>query len=162
DFGVRCALAQKAVGDGLSDHARRDLWRMGFTLLETLAVDQVVRVRKILSSALAREPAAPHPIVLTLARDSEPEVAEPVLEHSPVLTEGDLIDLVEGGAPAWAQTAIAGRAEVSVKLAEAIRTKGKPTAVERLSCNKNVHESPEARATRLARESRLDDEVVSL
>ena len=162
DFAVRCALAQKVVGEGLSDRERRDLWRMGFTLLETLAVDQVVRVRKILSHALAREPAAPRPIVLTLARDSEQEVAEPVLEHSPVLTEGDLVDIVEGGAPAWAQTAIAGRAQVSVKLAETIIAKGKPTAIERLSRNKDVRETPEARAARLAQESQLNDEVVSL
>jgi len=162
DFAVRCALAQKVVGKGLSDRERRDLWRMGFTLLETLAVDQVVRVRKILSNALAREPAAPRPIVLTLARDSEPEVAEPVLEHSPVLTEGDLVDIVEGGAPAWAQTAIAGRAHVSVKLSETIMAKGKPTAIERLSRNKDGRESPEERAARLARESKLNDEVVSL
>jgi uncharacterized protein (DUF2336 family) len=162
DFSVRCALAQKVVGEGLSDRKRRELWRMGFTLLETLAVDQVVRVRKILSNALAREPEAPRPVILTLARDIEPEIAEPVLEHSPVLTEGDLVEIVEDGAPSWAQTAIAARAQVSVKLAETIMAKGKPAAIERLSRNKNVQESPEARAARLARESKLNDEVVSL
>jgi uncharacterized protein (DUF2336 family) len=162
DFAVRCTLAQKVVGEGLSDSKRRELWRMGFTLLETLAVDQVVRVRKILSNALAREPEAPRPVILTLAHDIEPEIAEPVLEHSPVLTDGDLVDIVEDGAPAWAQTAIASRARVSVKLAETIVAKGKPAAIERLSRNKNVQESPEARAARLARESKLNDEVVSL
>ena len=162
DYGVRCALAQKAVGKGLSDHQRRELWRMGFTLLETLAVDQVVRVRKILSQALAREPDAPRPVILTLARDAEPEVAGLVLEHSPVLTEGDLVGLVDGGAPAWAQAAIAGRAQVSAQLAEAIRAKAAPTAVERLARNTGVQESPEGRAARLARGGKLDDEVVSL
>jgi uncharacterized protein (DUF2336 family) len=162
DYGVRCALAQKAVGAGLSDQQRRDLWRMGFTLLETLAVDQLVRVRKILSQVLAREPEAPRPVILTLARDAEPEVAEPVLENSPVLTEDDLVELVEGGAPAWAQAAIAGRAQVSARLAEAIVAKAQPAAVERLGRSKGTQETPEARAARLAREGKLNDEVVSL
>jgi uncharacterized protein (DUF2336 family) len=85
-----------------------------------------------------------------------------VLENSPVLTDGDLIGIVEGGAPAWAQTAIAGRAEVSPKLAEAIKTKAVPAAVERLGRSKSAEESPEARAARLAREGKLDDDVVSL
>ena len=109
DFGVRCALAHKAVGDGLPDADRRALWRMGFTILETLAMDQVLRVRKILTGALSRDREAPRPVILTLARDVEQEVAAPVLENSPVLTDGDLIDIVEGDAPGWAQEAIAGR-----------------------------------------------------
>jgi len=162
DFGVRCALAHKAVGDGLPDEDRRALWRMGFTILETLAMDQVLRVRKILTGALSRDRDAPRPVILTLARDVEQEVAAPVLENSPVLTDGDLIDIVEGDAPGWAQEAIAGRSEVSAALAEAIVTKNSAAAMKRLAANKGVQESPEARARRLACEGKLNDEVISL
>jgi uncharacterized protein (DUF2336 family) len=162
DYGVRCALAHKVVGDGLKDQERRDLWRMSFTLLETLAMDQVMRVRRILSRALSRDREAPHGIVLTLARDVERQVAGPVLENSPVLTDGDLIGIMRDGAPPWAQEAIAGRAQVSAEVAEAIVAKASPSALKRLRKNKGVQESPEARAARLSREGRLNDEVISL
>ncbi len=51
DYGVRCELARKIVGAGLGDDERSELWRMGFTILETLATDSVVRVRKALAEA---------------------------------------------------------------------------------------------------------------
>jgi uncharacterized protein (DUF2336 family) len=144
DYGVRCALARKAVGDGLAEEARRDLWRVGFTLLETLAMDHVVRVRKILSLALCSDDEAPRTVVLRLAGDPVEEVAAPVLERSPVLTEHDISQIVARNTAPWAKTAIAGRA-THVK-------PRKPTAKE----------LPEARAARLLREGKLNDEVVSL
>jgi len=44
---VRCGVARNIVGDGLDTAARRDMWRMGFTILETLLRDNVVKVRRI-------------------------------------------------------------------------------------------------------------------
>lgn len=87
DIPVRCALARTAVGEGLDSGDRRNLWRMGFTILETLLRDQVVKVRRVLSEAFCAAPDAPHGIVVGLARDSEQVVAVPVLEQSPVLTD---------------------------------------------------------------------------
>ena len=59
DYGVRCALARKVVGVGLEEGERSGLWRMGFTILETLACDQLVRVRRILAEAFCMPPDAP-------------------------------------------------------------------------------------------------------
>ena len=70
DIGVRCALARKVVGDGLAAEERRNMWRMGFTILETLARDQIVRVRRVLAEAFQSPPDAPREIVLGLARDT--------------------------------------------------------------------------------------------
>lgn len=162
DYDVRCALAHKVVGDGLEEEQRRNLWRMGFTILETLAVDQVVRVRKILSRAFERDVAAPRGVVLTLARDTEPEVAEPILENSPVLTEGDLIEIVTDGAPPWARKAIVRRPELPRAVTEAVAKREHAPARKRRSKSSDTAETPEARAARLHEAGKLNDEVVAL
>jgi hypothetical protein len=132
---VRCALARTAVGDGLDTNARRDLWRMGFTILETLLCDQVVKVRKVLSEALCAAPDAPHDIVVGLARDSEQAVAVRVLEQSPVLTDDDIATIIEDGAPDWAQSAIAAREAVSSGVSDVIIDHAHTAAVARVIQN---------------------------
>ena len=120
DYGVRCALARKVVGIGLADGERRGLWRMGFTILETLACDQLVRVRRILAEAFCTPPDAPPEIVRTLARDRREEVAAQVLRNSPVLTDEDIVDIVDHNAPDWAFEAVAGRESISPAVTEVL------------------------------------------
>ncbi|MPY71243.1 MAG: DUF2336 domain-containing protein [Alphaproteobacteria bacterium] len=138
DVSVRCALARKAVGDGLDDTARRNLWRMGFTILETLARDQAVRVRKMLTDVFAGSADAPRDIVVGLARDREETVASPVLRASPVLTDDDVIDILADDPPDWAQEAIAGRAVVSARVTGALAGRGSPQAVARMLANEGA------------------------
>ena len=64
-------------------------------------------VRRALAEALCSAREAPRALVLALAAD-EPEVAAPVLQHSPVLTDADLVDCVASG-DVVAQTALARR-----------------------------------------------------
>jgi uncharacterized protein (DUF2336 family) len=135
DVSVRCALARKIVGDGLDDDTKRNLWRMGFTILETLLRDQVVSVRRILSEAFRSSPHAPREIVVGLARDTDQEVAAPVLSKSPVLTEADLAELIEVGAPNWAKCAIADREHVSSHLWDILISDDCPVAMARLAEN---------------------------
>jgi uncharacterized protein (DUF2336 family) len=132
DVSVRCALARKAVGEGLGETERHDLWRMGFTILETLARDKVVRVRRILAEAFSAPPNAPRGIVVGLARDRAREVASPVLRNSPVLDDGDLVEILGEGAPDWAQEAMAGRVRVSPALGEALAVAASVPGVKRL------------------------------
>jgi uncharacterized protein (DUF2336 family) len=136
DVGVRCALARKLVGHGLAAEERRAMWRMGFTILEALARDQIVRVRRILAEAFQAPPDAPRAIVLGLARDPARDVAGPVLRHSPVLTDDDMIAIVRDGAPDWAQEAIAGRDGVSPTVSEALSAAGSVPAVARMIDNR--------------------------
>ena len=136
DIGVRCALARKVVGDGLAAEERRNMWRMGFTILETLARDQMVRVRRVLAEAFQSPPDAPRAIVLGLARDTAQEVAGPVLQHSPVLTDDDVVSIVRDGAPDWAQEAIASREALSPAVSRAISAAGSVPAVARMIGNR--------------------------
>lgn len=111
DEAVRVALAGKIAvlmptlpapeQDKVRDHV--------LEVLRKLAHDQAVRVREILADALHSLPNAPHDVVVQLARDVELRVAEPVLRHSPVLTDDDLIEIIKSTPIPGAVTAIAGR-----------------------------------------------------
>jgi uncharacterized protein (DUF2336 family) len=79
-------------------------------------------VRRALADVFARSQKAPRVVVHALAAD-QPDVAIPVLTHSPLLLEDDLVDLVATGHPE-AQTAIATRALLPRSLAAAIAEVG--------------------------------------
>ena len=138
DIGVRCQLARKVVGAGLSGDERSRLWRVGFTILETLARDQMIRVRQALAQGLRDAFDAPREIIIDLAHDPEPEVAVPILESSPVLTDTDLIEILEGGTPEWAQSAMARRVSVSSELADALATRESVPVIKDLLGNRGA------------------------
>ncbi|HEY6024711.1 MAG TPA: DUF2336 domain-containing protein [Pseudolabrys sp.] len=79
-------------------------------------------VRHALSEALASAEKAPRIVVHALASD-QAEVALPVLAHSPLLAEDDLVDLIATG-DAHVQAAIAGRSPLPRALAAAIAEVG--------------------------------------
>ena len=138
DPGVRCLLARKIVGTGLGDDERSQLWRMGFTVLETLMRDSSVRVRRSLAEAIGHMFHVPHDIAAGLARDPERRVAAPVLRHSPVLTDDDLVDIVQHDAADWAHQAIAARDNVSERVSTALVNAGADATVTRLLRNQSA------------------------
>lgn len=138
DPGVRCMLARKIVGEGLGEDDRSQLWRMGFTILEALMRDGSIRVRRSLADAARYMFHVPHDIAAGLARDPERRVAAPVLRHSPVLTDDDLVDIVEDGAADWAHQAIASRENVSERVSAALVDAGATPTVTRLLKNKSA------------------------
>ena len=135
DVSVRCAVARKIVGDGLDTDVRRDMWRMGFTILETLMRDSMVRVRRILAEALHSDGQAPRQVILGLARDTEEDIAAPVLRGSPVLSDDDLVTIIDDGLPDWAEEAIAVRENLSPDLADTLIKKGDAGVVAKLIAN---------------------------
>ena len=138
DYGVRCAVARKVVGEGLADDQRRSLWRVCFTILETLACDRMLRVRRILAEAFMHPPDAPANIVRILARDKKREVAAPVLRNSPVLSDVDIIDIIDTNPPDWVQTAIATRENVTPAVADALVRSGSEKVITAMLANPHV------------------------
>lgn len=122
DEYVRGGLAAKIakVAPGLSNEESNKIQAQTYEALETLAKDQIVLVRSALSEALKDVVDAPHDVIKTLARDIAIEVSGPVLEHSPVLTEEDLIELIEASPTKGAVAAVARRTDVTETLADAI------------------------------------------
>ncbi len=135
DISVRCAVARKIVGAGLDSAARRDMWGMGYTILETLMLDTVVKVRCILSEALKSDANAPHQLVLGLARDRDETVAGPILRASPVLRDDDMVSILKDGPPGWVGQAIAGRDCLSPDLADTLIKQGETAAVASVIAN---------------------------
>lgn len=122
-------LCRRIAIDVLSDEERR----FAEEIIQILAEDTAELVRRTLSVTLRNSPRLPHKVALQLAQDVE-SVALPVLEHSPVFTDEDLIELVLS-VTAAKQEAIASRATISGGLAEVICEHAAESAVEAISGN---------------------------
>ncbi|WP_207455334.1 DUF2336 domain-containing protein [Azospirillum sp. SYSU D00513] len=137
ELSVRGAVARKIaklLPDLTADQASQ-IERMTLECLDTLARDQATEIRCILAEALKDLPGAPHALINGLARDVELSVCAPVLEHSPILTEEDLLDIIMMGPVAGTMSAIARRRTVSPALADAIARADDEAAVTALLGN---------------------------
>jgi hypothetical protein len=76
-------------------------------VIEILAQDQATRVRQIVAETLKEVASAPNHVIQRLARDAEAVVACPVLEFSPLLSDQDLLEIIEGGSNAGRLRALA-------------------------------------------------------
>lgn len=122
DDEVRGGLAAKIakVAPGLSADETNKLRAQTYEALDSLAHDQIAKVRAVLADALKDATDAPADLINLLARDLEIEVSGPILEFSPVLTDADLLEIIEQGTATGGLSAIARREGVSESLADAI------------------------------------------
>ena len=97
DEGVRAGLAEKVakLAPGLGRSDRTKVQQSALDSLDILAKDQMVVVRQVLSEALKDVVDAPADIIRTLAADKAIEVSGPILENSPVLTDEDLLSIID-------------------------------------------------------------------
>ncbi|MBO6503847.1 MAG: DUF2336 domain-containing protein [Kordiimonadaceae bacterium] len=114
----RAAAAQKVAstfgGENLSDSERA----IAEDIFRAMLKDAAVRVREALSDSLKDNPAVPHDVAASLAKDVE-SVAMPMITSSDVLTDEDLVDIVKTRSED-VQKAVAGRANVSERVADAL------------------------------------------
>jgi uncharacterized protein (DUF2336 family) len=120
DPSVREVLARRiaALAPGLGPEATDRLRRMAWETLCLLAEDAVATVRAAIAETLADMPDAPRDLVLRLARDTAPPVAEPVIRLSPLLTDADLLALIVTPPAGFTRRAVAGRVGLSAALAD--------------------------------------------
>ena len=97
-------------------------------------------VRRAMAEVFARSPDAPAAIVQALAVD-QPSVALPILEHSPLLIDADLVDIVATG-NCDMQCAIARRVNLPVSVSAAIAEVGAPSAALELIENAYAELAP--------------------
>lgn len=137
DLRVRETLVSKIsrILPHLSAGEQDQVYRLTVEVLETLARDQAVQVRAMLSEALKHVPNAPAEVVGRLARDSELEVAAPVLEFSPLLSEDELVEIIAASKAAGALSVVSRRRPVGGKLADAIVRRKDPDAIAALLGN---------------------------
>ncbi len=137
DAMVRARVAFKLARlvPELPERDRGHMQRATLSILETLAHDQATEVRQVLSDALKDHPSVPPTIIQRLAHDVEIRVARPVLEHSPILTEEDLLEIILAGPIHGALEAIARRANLGTSISDAIASSEDELAVAALLAN---------------------------
>src|ERR1700676_5171930 len=91
-------------------------------------------VRQAMAEVFARSVSAPAAIVQALSLD-QPSIALPVLEHSPLLIDADLVDIIATG-NCQMQCAIARRINLPASVCAAIAEAGTPSAA--LSLRENA------------------------
>ena len=89
-------------------------------VIEILAQDQADRVRQIIAETLKDVAAAPSDVIQRLARDAADVVACPVIEFSPLLSDLDLLEIIESGGNSGRLIAISRRRGVGEQVADAI------------------------------------------
>lgn len=122
DQDVRLALAERLVRllPDLSHDRQSQLYAFAIETLGTLALDEVIKIRVALSSALKDHADAPPKVVGQLARDIEREVSEPVLRYCIALSDEDLLEILKSHPASWAVQAVAARPQVSAKISRAV------------------------------------------
>jgi len=137
DEEVRAHLADKVARllPNLPDDEAGAAREYAIQTVELLARDELTRIRAILSEALKSAVNVPHHVVKQLALDVELIVSAPVLEFSPLLTDEDLREIVDGAAQSGALSAIARRVGLSSGVSDAIVATRDVSAVAALLAN---------------------------
>ena len=126
---VATKLAQEVDGKTLTADERA----IAEDILRVLSRDAALRVRQALAEQLKESHSLPHDVAMALAHDVE-SVSLPILTHSVVLSDADLVEIVRGSGGAK-QAAIAARPRVSAVVAEAIVDADQPEALAKLVGN---------------------------
>lgn len=117
------ALGRSIDGTGFGP-AERDI---ALDIVRRLAGDIEQQVRRSLADAVRHSVGLPHDVALKLANDVA-DVSLPIISDSVVLTDGDLVSIVEEG-DSDKQLAIASRQEVSEVVAGALVERGNEDVV---------------------------------
>jgi len=107
--------------------------KLALDLLKFMAKDAVEMVRRALAITLRNSPDLPRAVALQLIADVD-NIALPIIENSPVLTDDDLIELLKSDAAAKV-IAVAKRPKVSGNLVKAIVRYGDSKAVATVAAN---------------------------
>jgi uncharacterized protein (DUF2336 family) len=105
-------------------------------VINIMAQDAAVLVRRALAVALKNSPKLPREIANKLARDIE-TIALPVILNSPMLSDADLVEIVQSCPPSK-QVAVASRETLSTTVTGAIASYAAPEAVWRALANDNA------------------------
>lgn len=106
-------------------------------IFRLLLRDTEMRVRKVLSEQLKENMNVPHDVIFALANDVT-EIAVPILQHSFVLTEEDLIGIVQATREVPKLKAIAQRDSISKSLAHSLIETHVPEVVKEVVGNRSA------------------------
>ena len=134
---VRVELARKIgrLFPGLLLVEKKHLRDLTIETLEQLARDQEPRVRAMLAEEIKHLDCVPKDVVHRLAHDAEIQVATPVIEYSPLLSDTDLLEIVAVAHANAMLAAVARRKGLSGEVGDAVVATGDVTAIAALLTN---------------------------
>lgn len=140
DIEVRFNLAQQIgrLAPELDDAARDKVGAIVHDVLDTLARDQITRVRSALSDAVKEASDIPADIIRHLASDAETEVASPVLEFSPVLDDEFLREIISSSPASEILSSISRRDDLGQSVSDAVVGTQDEQAITALLSNKSA------------------------
>ncbi len=138
---VRLALSEKVAQllPELRPEQNEKVTEMAFEIMKKLAVDQDKEVRFTLAKAASALGTIPKSIAMTLAEDTDDNVAMPILEFSELLDDEDLERLILGGLANARLSAVARRNALSENLSETIVRTEDSTAISSLLSNPSAN-----------------------
>ncbi len=141
DVDVRMALAGRLVDllPEIGSEKHSQFYAYVVQALGTLALDEVLKIRKALSSALKDHAHTPPKVASQLARDIEREVAEPILRFCAALSDDDLMEIIKQHEDGWQVEAVAARPQVSERLSHAVIETGNVKAGAELLKNEGAN-----------------------
>lgn len=134
--GQRAKVVSQLAVDFDSGRLSPAEWQMALEIMRAMAADAEQMVRIAVAESLKHSDNLPRELALKLAKD-DVVVAQPILEHSLVLTDDDLISILADGNGAK-QVSIARRPVVSEVVASAIIDTGNAAAVSTLVSNEGA------------------------
>jgi uncharacterized protein (DUF2336 family) len=137
---VRATIARKVAHrlDGVGSGMAEKLRESARTILERLARDQAVEVRRIVAEEVRLSAAIPRELAITLARDIDEGVCCPVLEFSPLLEDDDLVALIDGSLASPALSAVARRDGLGERVCDRVAQTLDEQAVAALLTNESA------------------------
>lgn len=159
DDKLAAATALGALTEG-AELAEEDR-RQAHDILAILSTDAEQQVRASVARTIAEYPFLPPSVAEQLAADIS-DVAGPILEKSPVLTDAFLVELIESGAAdEQAQISIATRHDLTEAVSGPLLKTGKRRAVETVLSNTSAKISDEGYGALFARDD-LDGRMLTL
>lgn len=146
DVDVRADLAEKIAprASGLLANETDPVRRLTFETLEILVRDKIPRIRRIIAETLKDFADAPIEVVASLARDSDPSVASPLLEHSPMLSDDDILAIIRPGLASESLGAIGRRRGIGEAVCDAVAATKNVDAITHLLANTSAQVREEA------------------
>ena len=132
---VKSQVARKIADSFNNEVMNRAEMSLSIEIFRILTQDSSADVRAVLSESLKDNINLPRDVALRLASDEQEHVAMPILEYSYVLTEEDLVNIVQESKEIGKIVAVAKRDSVSAKLSRAIIGKNTGDAIKTLIGN---------------------------
>lgn len=137
DEDVRLDLAHKIgrLAPDLSLSEQSQLQSLTLEALRALAIDSLPRVRQAIAEEIKATDSVPPDVVNRLARDVEEIVAAPVLEFSPLISDADMLEIIDSAPVQGVLRAISRRHGLAAPVCDAIAETDSVSAIAELLSN---------------------------